>query len=232
MVSTGAICVLGMHRSGTSCITGLLEDAGVFLGGVSKQNPYNLKGNQENLQIMHLHEDVLKSNGSSWDNPPEGDVVWSEHQKTSRIRIIEQYPEDTSWAFKDPRTLFTLDGWLEDLPNMRFIGTFRHPSAVAQSLFRRGKMPPQQGYELWSSYNERLIKYKQTFGFDLVCFDLSPPAYLAAAETIFQRLDLDTIKNDLAFFEAKLRSDQIEPMFRHPPDKVMAIYEKLQGLST
>ncbi len=29
-----AIAVLGMHRSGTSCLTGLLEQAGVFLGPV------------------------------------------------------------------------------------------------------------------------------------------------------------------------------------------------------
>ena len=67
--SPQVIAVLGMHRSGTSCLTGLLEDAGVCLGNVSKQNPYNRKGNQENLQIMYLHDAVLDDNRGSWNNP-------------------------------------------------------------------------------------------------------------------------------------------------------------------
>jgi len=64
------IAVLGMHRSGTSCLTGLLEDAGVPLGDVQKENPHNPLGNQENLRIMHLHDAVLAANGGSWDAPP------------------------------------------------------------------------------------------------------------------------------------------------------------------
>ena len=75
------IAVLGMHRSGTSCLTGLLEDSGVYLGNVSKKNPHNLKGNQENLRIIHLHDAVLSDNGATWDNPPTSNAVWNAEKK-------------------------------------------------------------------------------------------------------------------------------------------------------
>src|SRR5579863_9360624 len=100
---TSAICVLGMHRSGTSCLTGLLEDAGVYLGGVSKKNPYNLKGNQENLQIMKLHDEVLSENGGRWDNPPRAEARWSETHKAELRLLVDDYVSHPLWAFKDPR---------------------------------------------------------------------------------------------------------------------------------
>jgi len=41
------------------------------------------------------------------------------------------------WGFKDPRTLLTLDGWLEALPEVSLAATFRHPLSVAGSLQER-----------------------------------------------------------------------------------------------
>src|SRR5690242_7651516 len=130
MSGSKVICVLGMHRSGTSCLTGMLEDAGVFLGNVSKQNPHNKKGNQENLEIMRLNDAVLAANGATWDRPPESEADWSREQKEALQAILSQYAGHARWAFKDPRTMFTLSGWREALPELQFIGTFRHPSAV------------------------------------------------------------------------------------------------------
>ena len=33
------VCILGMHRSGTSCLTGSLQQAGLFLGDCHTWNP-------------------------------------------------------------------------------------------------------------------------------------------------------------------------------------------------
>src|SRR3989442_910928 len=57
------IAVLGMHRSGTSCLVGLLEQAGGFPGGVSRKNPANVKGNGEKPRITAVHHELLKVNG-------------------------------------------------------------------------------------------------------------------------------------------------------------------------
>lgn len=228
---TSAICVLGMHRSGTSCLTGLLEDAGVYLGGVSKKNPHNLKGNQENLQVMHLHNEVLEANGSGWDNPPAGSVHWSDAQRARLREIVKEYEGHTRWAFKDPRTLFTLPAWQELLPDLVYIGTFRHPGAVAQSLHRRGKMPPEQGFELWRRYNARLLEEQTRHRFDILCFDLTPPAYIAAVHKAFGRLGLDSSHTSLAFFEESLRNTAIDPMFESPPTEVMRMYETMREMA-
>lgn len=224
-----AICVLGMHRSGTSCLTGLLEDAGVYLGEVSKKNPHNLKGNQESLRIMHLHNDVMAANGGSWDNPPTGSVNWNAAQLSTLDEILKSYAGHALWAFKDPRSLFTLSAWHEALPDLRYIGTFRHPGAVAQSLHRRGKMSPQQGFNLWLRYNQRLLELHAQYGLDLLCFDLEPAVYMQAVKGAFGRLGLDSSHTSLAFFEESLRNTRIDPMFAEPPAEIMATYELLMG---
>ena len=227
-----AICVLGMHRSGTSCLTGLLEDAGVYLGEVSKKNPYNLKGNQENLRIMHLHNDVMVANGGSWDKPPTGPVKWSAAQLSTLDEILKSYAGQVLWAFKDPRSMFALTAWQDALPDLRYIGTFRHPGAVAQSLHRRGKMPPEQGFDLWLRYNRRLLELHERFGFGLLCFDLEPAVYMQAVQSAFSRLGLDSSHTGSAFFEESLRNTAIEAMFTAPPAPVMAVYERLKKVAT
>ena len=55
------ILILGMHRSGTSCLAGSLQQQGVYLGEVHEWNPHNLKGNRENPHIMALNEGLLGS---------------------------------------------------------------------------------------------------------------------------------------------------------------------------
>ena len=43
-----AILMLGMHRSGTSCLTGIMQALGVHLGEVFTESTWNKKGNREN----------------------------------------------------------------------------------------------------------------------------------------------------------------------------------------
>lgn len=228
---TSAICVLGMHRSGTSCLTGLLEDAGVYLGGVSKNNPHNRKGNQENVRIMHLHDAVLAANGGSWDQPPSRLVVWSDEQRGTLRSIIEEYRDKPLWAFKDPRSLFTLDGWRQALPELQFIGTFRHPSVVAQSLYRRGKSSPEDGFGLWLKYNQRLLDYQRAIGFDVLCFDLDPADYLEAAVHAFHRFGLLVDPGALHFYDEGLRSRQADSQFDAPSAEVLDVYAQLKEIS-
>ena len=127
-----ALAVLGMSRSGTSSLTGLLEDAGFHLGEVRTRSRYNAKGNRENPAIWRLHDDVLASNGGRWDRPPPLPLHWAPDQKACLDGIVAGYRGHEPWAVKDPRMLFTLDAWLEREPGLALIGTFRNPSAVAR----------------------------------------------------------------------------------------------------
>ena len=50
------VTILGMHRSGTSCLTGSLQACGLELGKFHASNKHNKKGNRENQDIIDLHE--------------------------------------------------------------------------------------------------------------------------------------------------------------------------------
>ena len=223
------LCVLGMHRSGTSCLTGLLEDAGVFLGEVSKSNPHNRKGNQENLRIMALNDAVLADAGAAWDRPPEQPVPWAPQRLTDLRQVVAGYRGQGPWAFKDPRTLFTLPGWLEVLPGLQFLGTFRHPTAVARSLWRRGGLPLEAGIALWQRYNLALLDFAAAHHVPLVDFDLPPGPYLNRVAQVFRTLGLEAQPQDMAFFTPDLRTAEIDHDLPLPPETAR-LYRALKTL--
>ncbi|MCB1776381.1 MAG: sulfotransferase family protein [Candidatus Competibacteraceae bacterium] len=204
------ILVLGMHRSGTSCLAGSLEEAGLYLGEVNTAAPHNAKGNRESRAIMDLQNDLLRANGGDWDVPPKR-VIWSAEHRARRDAIIAGYPLDRIWGFKDPRTLLTLPGWLEALPAVGFVGTFRHPLAVAASLYARNQAPVEKSLTLWSHYNRCLLDYQRTFNFPMVCFDWPPERYRQSLLTLIPALRLSIPPEGLTFFESALRRNAAPP---------------------
>ena len=42
------IAILGMHRSGTSALTGSLEQAGLYIGDTNHHADDNIRGNRDN----------------------------------------------------------------------------------------------------------------------------------------------------------------------------------------
>ncbi len=165
------IAILGMHRSGTSSLTGLLEQAGVCLGTVATKSTWNAKGNRENRKIMDLHEELLRANGGGWDAPPPT-VSWPARARAARDAIIRDYQGVPLWGFKDPRTVLVLEGWLEALPRLRLVGVFRHPLLVAESLQRRDGFSIEKGVRLWHVYNEALLAHHRRRAFPILSFDV------------------------------------------------------------
>ena len=154
---------------------------------------------------MELHDQVLRDNGASWSSPPVRDCTWSPQRLNDLRTIIRQYPMDRPWAIKDPRTCFTLSGWLGEIPRLRFIATFRHPAAVAASLSRRNAdMAIEAATDLWCRYNRRLIELHEEHKFPVVCFDVDPDAYLTQISSAFRSLDLDFDPSQAAFFSRDL----------------------------
>lgn len=170
---SNVIIILGMHRSGTSCLTGALEQCGLFLGPVSRDlHVTNPKGHFELIPIMVIHEDILRENNGSWRHPPSHIVV-SDHQK-ARLRKNIALSFDGIFGFKDPRTLLFVDTWKEILPLASYVGTFRHPSEVASSLYQRDHIPIDEGLNLWAQYNQRLIQLYRQDPFPIIEFKPGP----------------------------------------------------------
>ncbi|HEC07338.1 MAG TPA: sulfotransferase family protein [Thiolapillus brandeum] len=221
------VAVLGMHRSGTSSLAGCLEDAGVFLGEVAPSNRNNPKGNRENRKIISLHKDLLKSNGGSWDDPPET-VLWKKKHKKTRDRIIREFAQHPVWGFKDPRALLALDGWLEALPNLKCVGIFRNPFLVAQSLQRRNEFPLEKALALWLSYNRQLVHHHNRLDFPIVSFDEEADRYIEKVRELTTALDIGLDASRIAFFSPELRHVDIETD-DELPEACAALYADLQA---
>ncbi len=225
-MSTSTIIILGMHRSGTSCLAGALEEAGLTLGNVDRKKHTNPKGNRENLDIMHLNNAVLEGNEASWNSPPMGSCKWSKENCAAREELISSYPKDAIWGFKDPRTLLVFEGWRNALPNAQLVATFRHPIAVAKSLNTRNGFPIEDGISLWTKYNTRLLEIVETQPVELVCFDWPTTRYNSAVLEIAQQLGLPHTDSTLGFFENDLRKSKITHD-THIPEEASALYTRL-----
>ena len=229
---TEAIIILGMHRSGTSCLTGTLKSHGLALGEVSDYNKYNKKGNQENKAVFRLNEALLQHNGGAWHTPPAGPLHSNPELETRRTEVLADYQSlPKPWGIKDPRMLLTYDFWQDHLPAHAFIGTFRHPLAVAQSLAARERLsiPLEQGLALWATYNEKLLELQQQHRFAVVNFDWAPARYQAAVEQLAETLGLGP-QAEQTFFDAKLVSQQ-PPGLAECPAELLPLYRELMALA-
>jgi hypothetical protein len=230
------ILVLGMHRSGTSCLAGTLQQHGVHLGKVFEQNPYNKKGNRENAAIMKLNDDLLKANGGSWDNPPL-EIHWNKEQAASRDAIISTFLESQSefWGFKDPRNLITFDFWMDGLEdiNVKLVGSYRDPLLVAKSLHARNKLPMDKALRLWEIYNKKLIDLYETASFPMISFDIDVEEYKHAIDWILNTLQIPPNENITElFFDESLRHTEATDVAAslEIPDTTRAFYQTLNEI--
>jgi hypothetical protein len=209
------ICILGMHRSGTSCLTGSLQEAGLNLGQCHTWNPFNLKGNRENQDFVDLHNEILEANGGSWENPPEN-AKWSLQHKQRARELLANFAEAEFVGFKDPRTLLVLEGWKELTDSLEFVGIFRHPDAVADSLNRRSNMARKEAIALWYTYNKYLYKEYKNHPFPILCFDDKQEIFEAKLNGLIEQLGLKAPCGPLQFYDHELKTSGAYPAPRLP----------------
>lgn len=234
---TKVLMILGMHRSGTSCLAGSLQKNGVYLGDVHTYNPHNTKGNRENPTIVQLNNEVLTANKSSWDSPPKKPLEWSDSHLTEQRSVIISDMNKTAsaegcpyWGFKDPRTLLTLIFWQDSPLDINYVGTFRHPLSVATSLHKRSGMPLATGIALWDAYNSILLKQIEVGNIPLVCFDLSNEKYVDNLNFLYESLLLENSDKNSLFFDKELRTNK-DNLVDHPlSEKTLHIYQQLLNI--
>jgi hypothetical protein len=201
------VAILGMHRSGTSWMSGSLELAGLELGVVNTWASHNQRGNRENTTLRVLHDAVLQDNLGSWDAPPAA-IVW--HRKRSIaarrfIRAMDAAHRD-GWGFKDPRTLLVLDWWLAEIGSrVERVGIVRHPMAVAGSLHRRNAdFSLEAGVELWARYNRCLLEEHRRAPFPIIEFGDDVAANRRAVHDVADHLGLSAPDRSAEFLDAEL----------------------------
>lgn len=237
MSTTTTVIILGMHRSGTSALAGSLQEQGLYLGRVFEENPHNKKGNRENNEIYLLNENILTANNGNWMSPPIS-IDWTLEQAARRDEIIESFIQSGNkiWGFKDPRTLFTLDFWLEGLKDVtnKYVGSFRHPLSVARSLHARDKMPMEDGFRMWALYNKRLLEIYERVKFPLVSFDVPASEYTHSISRVMEYvtgLQGEQADREHLFFDEQLRhQSHAEGSDSGIPEQCITLYETMKNI--
>src|SRR4051812_38376539 len=157
------VCIAGMHRSGTSMVTKMLQMSGLYLGQESDlERSYreDREPHWENRRIVQINVQILAQLYGAWDCPPGAPVEWSAPHlaalRSDAETVIAEFAGREPWGWKDPRNSLTLPFWQSLLGPMPVVIVVRNPLEVALSLRARNGYSFALGLALWQTYNERL----------------------------------------------------------------------------
>ena len=158
--------VLGMHRSGTSAVTRILNMAGAYFGpegisnGADEGNP---KGFWERVDVRAACDGLLRDAGFDWWRVSGFSL--DRISETSRTRNLTELRKTLleldahrPWVVKEPRLslLFPLVRPLLEVPVC--VHVYREPLEVAESLRTRNGFPLPVGLALWEVYSARVLR--------------------------------------------------------------------------
>lgn len=149
-------------------VTGMLARCGLQVGpahellGPSSENPTGYFERRANVLVDDAVLDVL---GLAWDHVPERPPAgWVQDPRLELLlqqarQIVQTYPADAPWGFKDPRASLLLPMW-EHVAERRFacVVCVRNPLDVAASLARRGGMSARLAMQLWEQYTDSALE--------------------------------------------------------------------------
>lgn len=154
-----SVTVLGMHRSGTSLVAGVLKQLGVDMG---EHNPPIVKwdsplGQIEDLDFVKLDNKILVAAGGSWDKPPSHEAIMQQKDKfDGEIKSLIDSIKSPIWGWKTARNCLTVDLYLPHLPEPLFVVCRRDADMISQSLATRNGMDSVEAFNLISTYEARI----------------------------------------------------------------------------
>jgi len=158
------LLLLGMHRSGTSALAGLLQSQG-FLAprDVPPADANNPSGYWEPQRIVACHTALMEQLHTSWDDPLLVEEGLMGERLPANIELLEQalgqaFPHDAGQVpgvalIKDPRQCRLQLLWNALIAAHQIdaaaVLILRDPMAVVQSLRRRDQLPINRSLLLW-----------------------------------------------------------------------------------
>ncbi len=213
------LLIIGMHRSGTSALTGILHLLDVCLGsGLMEGTSHNEKGYFENDLLFNINENLLVQAGSSWDDMFYNEHILDKNIDTSELRetIFKEFQYSKIFAIKDPRLAYLFPIYetvLKELDiEIKIIIPYRNPVEVANSLNTVHGINNEKGLLLWTHNLLLAEKFSRNYprvflGFDDLLRDSG-----SLVELFSKHLDIDftrefkkNIKDIEEFLESGLK---------------------------
>jgi hypothetical protein len=182
--SKQAILILGMHRSGTSLLTRILNLHGVALApDLADPNEFNERGYWESKEVQGINDLIFNELRTTWFDCYR--LSLSEIPKVKielfRNKIIdflnENFAKSTCvlFAIKDPRICKLLPIWQDALESfgakVSVIIPFRNPLEVAESLEKRDGLTNQYSLVLWLRHLLDSERYSRDLNRAFISFD-------------------------------------------------------------
>lgn len=161
-----AVCITGMHRSGTSMATHLLGASGLYLGPESDllpPGPDNPEGFWENVHFFRINEEILNLLGGAWDAPPALPDGWENRPEFEPLQVRAEYllgrfAGHEPWGWKDPRNCLTFAFWRKLALDIKVVVCVRNPLEVVHSLCKRQGFSVALTQGLWLTYYQTLLR--------------------------------------------------------------------------
>jgi hypothetical protein len=166
--SPRTVVVLGLARSGTSVVTGMLKLLGVDMGP-SVDDQSNPQGSNEDLDFAKLHKDIfdMTGEGKEYWAPPSREAILELAPKLDPIidALVAKKGEGKAfWGWKHTRTLLTYELFLPHLVNPHFVLVFRNflgtaRSSVEHTRRRRNPVDFPQALTLVHFYHGEMLRF-------------------------------------------------------------------------
>jgi hypothetical protein len=154
-----AVLVLGMHRSGSSALAGVINALGVAPPKtLASPNHWNPRGYFESPRIFAAHDELLAAIDSCWDDwrrldPLQVDAKAGRHRQAIKELLIDEFGNEPLIFIKDPRICRFVPFILSILAelNIRPVAVLpiRNPLEVALSLKRRDNFSLPKSIMMW-----------------------------------------------------------------------------------
>ncbi len=228
-----AIFVLGMHRSGTSALSGILHKLGLKLGTnllpPSKANP---KGYFESQKVFVFNDTkLLPKFSANWHSPL---FLNKNDFKAERLTslfneavdlIRDEYQDANLIAIKDPRICRLFPFWMQVVTSLEYqvkaIIIHRDPIEVANSLRTRDNFSIEKGLLLWANHILLSEYFTRSLPRYFTNFELVIQSPLKVAQDIINYFHLDVNFTDseiLNFIDPQLKREKSKKLAIDLPD--------------
>ena len=235
------VIIAGMHRSGTSLVSRLLERAGLYVGGAWVDD------NHEAFHFLRANramigEATYRLHDYGWSAPKTDAFIQARRGYAQRAAanagpFFAERASEAAWGWKDPRNCLTLPVWLTIYPNARVLHVLRDGRAAALSLADRDALDPSFGLDLWGHYVMRaeralesvLEERKRTVRYeDLLASpaDALPPLLDFAGLSPAESIDALAASIDTTRVQARLEDPRLAEVGSHP---LLARYGYVEG---